>query len=78
MYACCARSVWLIKPSEGLSTPEVFRNLVDYDLLSKEDPKELLASFYQEVQCRWNPGSMGTSFLTPPIISGSERGSVRQ
>ncbi|CAM9535852.1 unnamed protein product [Discosporangium mesarthrocarpum] len=33
--------VWLVKPNGGLSTPTVFKNL-DYELLSNEDPLELL------------------------------------
>mmetsp|Transcript_20732 Transcript_20732/g.30678 ORF Transcript_20732/g.30678 Transcript_20732/m.30678 type:complete len:350 (-) Transcript_20732:75-1124(-) len=37
-------NVWLIKPEQGLSTPTVFKNL-DYDMLSDEDPLELLDSF---------------------------------
>lgn len=38
--------VWLVKPSEGLSTPVVFRHL-DYDQLSRADPAGLLHGFME-------------------------------
>jgi len=37
-------SLYLVKPSKGLSTPLVFKNL-DYSELSTEDPLEILRSF---------------------------------
>lgn len=41
-----SRRVWLVKPSEGLSTPVVFRHL-DYDELSRVDPAGLLHGFME-------------------------------
>lgn len=36
--------LWLIKPKEGLSTPEVYRN-VDIDKISRKNPEESLNNF---------------------------------
>lgn len=38
--------VWLVKPSEGLSTQVVFRHL-EYDQLSSKDPAQLLKQFVE-------------------------------
>jgi hypothetical protein len=40
--------VWLIKPQAGLSTPLVFKHM-DYNELSKEDPRKLLENFHKKV-----------------------------
>mmetsp|Transcript_112 Transcript_112/g.258 ORF Transcript_112/g.258 Transcript_112/m.258 type:complete len:425 (-) Transcript_112:60-1334(-) len=41
------RSVYIIKPEKGLSTPLVFKNL-NYDALCKEDPRDILRRFYTD------------------------------
>eukprot|EP00953_Heterococcus_sp_UTEX-ZZ885_P021980 12214-Heterococcus_DN1.PRE.2 len=41
--------VWLIKPQAGLSTPLVFKHM-DYNELSKEDPRKLLENFHKKVR----------------------------
>jgi len=39
------KDVYIVKPSKGLSTPSVFKNL-NYDELNKEDPRTILGKFY--------------------------------
>eukprot|EP00466_Bigelowiella_natans_P002035 jgi/Bigna1/55737/estExt_Genewise1Plus.C_680068 len=41
------RSVYVIKPEKGLSTPSVFKSL-NYDELSQHDPREILRNFYRD------------------------------
>lgn len=46
-------NLWIVKPQQGLSTPQVFKQL-DLAQLAKHDPQTVLASFFTETPIYFN------------------------